>query len=78
MPGNWKTGGNIYIYIFFFHLSISKILSEDNKCLELEMWQGPPTINKAEQCEIVFAFEVSSFLQFVQSSKRREIKIFPL
>ena len=36
-------------------------------CLKLRSWQGPPNINKVKWYEIVLAFKVSLFIQFIQS-----------
>ena len=28
-------------------------------CLKLERWQGPPHINKVQQCEVMLFFKIS-------------------
>ena len=62
--------------MFCFHDWINKLLSEENKvpdhCLKREKWQGPPHVNKVKQYDIVLSFNVSLFIQFIQSWKQRE------
>ena len=53
----WGNNTNSVIVIFFYNW-INKLFSGENKCLKLERWQGPPNINKRNQHDIVFSFEV--------------------
>ena len=39
---------------------------------KVEMWQGPPHINKVKQYETVLSFQVSSFIQFIQPWKQKD------
>ena len=66
--------------MYYFHnwvksCSQSKIRSQEH-CLKLEVWQGPPHVNKVKQYETLLSFKVSLFIQFIQSRKQREFVYF--
>ena len=57
----------------FCHEWINKLFSEENKvpehCLNLEMWQGPPHVNKVRLYEIVLPLKMSLFVQFIHQTE---------